>query len=207
MIRRLTVPFLLLFALAALILPAAPTHAEITSEQGKSFVDNIAEKGINEVIAAEVSQAEKTQRFRDMFLSTFDTASTARFVLGRHWRASDPVERERFTELFQEYNVLIWARRFDEYNGQELIVTGTRPDGDKGLFVESQIIGVEGGEPINIVWRLRERNGEPKVVDIVIEGVSMALTYRSEYDSIVSRSGLSALNDQLAQKIEQLKNT
>lgn len=205
MTRRLIAPLFLLLALAVVIQPA-PVRAEITPEQGTSFVDDIAAKGINEVIAADIPQAEKTQRFREMFLSNFDTESTARFVLGRHWRNADPAERDRFTELFREYNVLIWSRRFDEYNGQELKVTGTRPDGDKGLFVESQVVNTEGGEPINIVWRLREREGGPMVVDIVVEGVSMALTYRSEYDSIVSRSGLSGLNDQLAQKVQQLKN-
>ncbi|EKV28220.1 ABC-type transport system [Caenispirillum salinarum AK4] len=204
MIRRFLAPLFLLLAVAVVAQPNA-ARAEITPEQGMAFIENIANKGINEVIAADVPQQEKTQRFRDMFLANFGTESTARFVLGRHSRGADPEQLDRFQQLFREYNVLIWARRFDEYNGQELKVTGTRPDDDKGLFVESQVVNTEGGEPINIVWRLREREGGPKVVDIIVEGVSMALTYRSEYDAIISRSGLSGLNDQLAQKVQELK--
>lgn len=205
MLRRFIAPLVLLLAFAAVGLPGT-ARAEISPEDGKAFVQNIATKGINQVIAANIPQQEKTDRFREMFLANFDTESTARFVLGRHWRSADESERDRFAKLFEQYNVLIWSRRFNEYDGQELKVTGTRPDGDKGLFVESQVVDDDqAGKPINIVWRLRQREGGPKVVDIIVEGVSMALTYRSEYDSIVGRSGLSGLNEQLAKKVEELK--
>lgn len=205
MLRRFIAPLFLLLAVAVVAQPGI-ARAEISAEAGKTFISNIATKGINEVIAADVAQTEKVERFREMFLANFDTESTARFVLGRHWRAAEAGDRDRFSNLFQEYNVLIWSRRFDEYNGQELKVTGSRPDGDKGLFVESQVVNTQGGDPVDIVWRLREREAGPKVVDIIVEGVSMALTYRSEYDSIVSRSGLSGLNDLLSKKIDELKS-
>lgn len=202
MIRRLIAP---LFVAAALVAGPVAAHAEIAPEQAKQFVSNIAERGINNILAADVPEQERMQRFRAMFTDVLDVETTSRFVLGRHWRAATEQEQEEFKKLFREYNILIWSQRFDDYSGQALQVTGTQPDGDKGIFVESQVVDNTGGQPINIVWRLRERSEGPQVVDIVVEGVSMALTYRSEYDAIVSRSGVSGLNQLLSQKVEQLR--
>lgn len=83
MLRRFIAPLFVLLALAVVAQPWT-ARAEISPEQGKALVANIAERGINEVIAADVPLQEKVQRFRDMFLANFDVESTARFVLGRH---------------------------------------------------------------------------------------------------------------------------
>lgn len=201
MIRRMFAP---LFVVAALMVAPASAQADIAPEQAKEFISSIANRGINNVLAADVPMQERMDRFREMFMETFDADTTARFVLGRHWRTAAPQEQEEFKDLFREYNILIWSQRFNDYSGQELQVTGTQPDGDKGIFVESQVVDNGGGKPINIVWRLRETGGEPQVVDIVVEGVSMALTYRSEYDAVVSRSGVSGLNQLLREKVQQM---
>lgn len=202
MIRRMIAP---LFLVAALVATPVAAQAEIAPEQAKQFISTVAERGINNILAADVPVQERTQRFRDMFIDTFDVDATARFVLGRHSRGADAGELEEFKKLFREYNILIWSQRFGDYKGQSLQVTGTQPDGDKGIFVESQVVDSGGSQPIDIVWRLRESNGQPQVVDIVVEGVSMALTYRSEYDSIVGRSGLSGLNQLLREKVQQMQ--
>lgn len=204
MLRRFLAP--LLIVLVAVMAAPVTVKAEITPDQATSFVQSVADRGINRVLRADVSRQEQQDRFRDIFLNSFDVDAIARFVLGRHSRGADQAEIDRFTRLFREYNILIWAQRFDEYQGQELKVTGTRADGDKGIFVETQVVdNAQGSKPINIIWRLRERSQGPLVVDLVVEGVSMALTYRSEYDSIVSRGGLGKLNDLLEQKVQQLK--
>lgn len=204
MARRFFAPFVLLLVAFALAAPG-PARAAVDPAKAEEFVESVANRGINLVLEAEVGKQERVDRFRDLFLEHFDVDAISRFVLGRHARAADQAELERFQTLFREYNILVWAQRFDDYQGQELIVTSTRPDGDTGIFVESKVVDeATGSEPINIVWRLRERSEGLRVVDLVVEGVSMALTYRSEYDSIISRDGLKALNDLLEQKVNEL---
>lgn len=206
MLRRLFAPlFLVVLGVAV---ATGPARAEISADEGRQFIQSVVDRGIDQVLATEVPRQEQIERFRRIFMETFDVDSTARFVLGRHWRTATEAERERFTELFREYNILVWSQRFDDYGGQQVNVTGTTPDDGKGLFVNSQVVdpASAGGQPINIVWRLRERDGAPRIIDIVVEGVSMALTYRSEYDAVVSRGGLSTLNDLLAEKVEQMRN-
>lgn len=146
MLRRFIAPLLVLLALAVVAQPWT-ARAEISPEQGKALVANIAERGINEVIAADVPLQEKVQRFRDMFLANFDVESTARFVLGRHWRTADPEQRKRFTELFRDYNVLIWSRRFDEYNGQKLKITAPARTAARAFSWKARWLSPAGASP------------------------------------------------------------
>lgn len=185
---------------------AAPAGAQ-DLEKARSLVQVIAEQGISDVVNAPIPHEQKIERFSDLFATYFDIPSIARFVLGRHWRSATPEEQERFVELFRQVNVYTWARRFKDYSGQELAVTNVQPDGDKGALVETRVEQVGGQQPLIVTWRLRERGDTFKVVDLIVEGVSMAITYRSEYGSVIAQHGdhVGRLNDLLAQQLERLR--
>lgn len=211
MTRRFLIARLVPAVLVAVtLLGIGPAARAVEGDTAKDFVATVAQKGIEEVVAAELPQAEKISRFRDLFTTYFDVPSIARFVLGRYWRQATPEEQERFVELFKEVNVYTWARRFKDYSGQELQVVASQPDGDKGAFVETRVQQTGGQEPLSVRWRLRARDNGPmglQIVDLVVEGVSMAITYRSEYASVIeSKGGVGALNDLLAEQLDRLKS-
>ena len=64
-----------------------------------------------------------------------------RFILARYWKAATPAEQEKFATLFEDVIVYTWSRRFSEYNGQTLKVSGMQPDGENGTLVKSTIKG------------------------------------------------------------------
>lgn len=191
------------------LLGASPAARALDVDQAKAFVDTVARQGIEDVVQADLPQDEKIARFRDLFTTYFDVPSIARFVLGRYWRQASPEEQQRFVELFKEVNVYTWARRFKDYSGQELAVVAAQMDGDKGAFVDTRVDQTGGQAPMSVRWRLRAREDGPmgmKVVDLVVEGVSMAITYRSEYASVIEgQGGVKALNDLLEQQVSRLK--
>lgn len=203
LLRRLFVPALFLL-IAATAVPTA--HAQ-DLQQAKEVVRTVAEKGVSEVVAADLPHEVKIDRFRELFRTYFDIPSIGRFVLGRYWRIASPEERERFVDLFREVNVYTWARRFKDYSGQELVVTDAVPDGEKGAIVGTRVEQTGNQEPLAVQWRLREREEGYKVVDLIVEGVSMAITYRQEYGSFLQQNGRSvaSLNEALAQQLERLK--
>ncbi len=188
------------------VMVSGPARAQ-GLDTARQVVNTVAEVGISEVVGADLPQTEKIARFRDLFITYFDVPSIGRFVLGRNWRTASPQEQERFLELFQEVNVFTWARRFGDYDGQDLVIGQASRDGDSGAFVDSQVEQAGGQQPIHVRWRLRERGDTYKVVDLIIEGVSMAITYRQEYNSVIQQAGgdISALNDRLAGQLERLK--
>lgn len=208
--RLLTKPTVVVacLVLGVMLISARPAAAQSLSlDAARQVVDRVAEVGISEVVGADLPQVEKIDRFRDLFITYFDVPSIGRFVLGRNWRTASPQEQERFLKLFQEVNVFTWARRFGDYDGQDLIIGQVSRDGDSGAFVDSQVEQASGQQPIHVRWRLRERGDTYKVVDLIIEGVSMAITYRQEYNSVIQQAGgnISVLNDRLASQLERLK--
>ncbi len=154
-----------------------------------AFVSHFAQVGIVDVLEAKISAAEKAQRFRTLFKSLFDIPAIARFVVGRFWRTAQPAEQEKFLKVFEDVIVYTWNRRFSEYSGQTLKVESTAPDGADGSVVNSRIVGKSSSDSFAVQWRLRKRDDSLRVVDVIIEGVSMAITYRQEYATIISQQG------------------
>jgi phospholipid transport system substrate-binding protein len=171
----------------------------------KAFVEKFAQVGISEILAAPGSQKEKTEKFRTLFREYFDIPSIGNFVLGRAARTVTPDEKTKFSPLFEDVIVYTWSRRFGEYKGQSLKVNDSAADGDEGSVVNSTIVGNDGGNFV-VQWRLRKRADGYRIVDVVIEGVSMAITYRQEYATIIQQNGgVGGLIAQIEKQVADLK--
>jgi phospholipid transport system substrate-binding protein len=182
---------------------ALPAWAQDAKADPAAFVADFAQKGIVDILAAKVSQGERTQRFRTMFKEYFDLPSIAKFVLGRYGRNVAPEDEAKFGALFEDVVVYTWARRFAEYNGQTLKVVSSTPDNTDGAIVKSTVVS-NSGENIAVDFRLRKRPAGYKAVDVIIAGVSMALTYRQEYGAVLAQ-GFPALTAQLEKQVADLK--
>ncbi len=195
----------LLLLLSTAALAPSLALAQESSDPAK-FVETFAQKGIVEILTATIAQAEKQKRFREMFLRDFDIPAIGKFVLGRFSRGIAPADQQSFDTLFEDVIVLTWSRRFSEYNGQTLKVTGSAPDGAEGSLVKSTVVG-KGGDSFAVDWRLRKRADGQKVVDVIVGGVSMAITYRNEYANIIAQNGgVPGLITQLKQQVDTLKS-
>ena len=177
---------------------AAPRDA--AAQDARTFVSTLGQQAI-QVLGPSVPQARRLARFRTLFHDDFDLPSIGRFVLGRYWRIATPQERQEFLGLFQEYIVRAYSARLGQYAGEPFRVTGTRPNGD-GTVVTSQIV-LSGGSPVQVDWYLAALGGRFKITDVYVGGVSMAVTQRDEFASVIQRSGgrVAGLLDQLRQKL------
>jgi phospholipid transport system substrate-binding protein len=183
----------------------APRFAFAQANDAGAFIAQFAQKGIVEILSAKIANAEKQTRFRDLFKTYFDLPAIGRFVLGRYSRTIKPEELSTFTPLFEDVIVYTWSRRFSDYNGQTLKVGASTPDGDEGAIVKSTIVG-NAGENYAVDWRLRKRPDGWKIVDVIVAGVSMAITYRNEYNTIIAQQGgFNGLVGQLQKQVGELK--
>lgn len=113
----------------------------------------------------------------------------ARFSAGRAWREMSDRQQKEFTEAFATYVSVTYSRRFDEYSGDPDISLGNAIDaGRKGILVESPI-KVPNGEPIAVEWLVSDRGGRIEVIDLIIEGISMAATQREEINAMLEKRG------------------
>jgi phospholipid transport system substrate-binding protein len=180
----------LLGAVAALTALGTSTHPATAAnpEAAKGFVKSLADEAIALMAQRNTTSPTQRDRFRELFKRGFDVEEIARFVLGRYWREATDTERAEYLRLFEDLIVATYASRFSEYSGEKLTVTDARADDDRTVIVASQIER-PSGPPIRLDWRLVETGGRYKITDVVVEAVSMSVTQRSEFASVIQRGG------------------
>lgn len=141
------------------------------------------------------SDAEREQQMSELFRANFDVNAIGQMVLGRHWNSATQDQRDKFISAFEKAEIRAYSGRFKAYSGQTLKVGKVTSNGASQL-VESQLIQPSGAQPIRIVWEI----ARSKVIDIQVEGVSMGMTRRSDFNSYVSRNGLDALIAELQRR-------
>ena len=122
-----------------------------------------------------------------------DLDLVARLILGRYWRTADDGQRQQYLQLFREYALANLASKLHLYRGQSFEVTGAKVVSDQDALVTSRILS-DGEPPLQVDWRLRERNdGGLVTIDLIVEGVSLIVTLRSEFASVIERQGFDGL--------------
>ncbi len=177
--------------------------AEPNGEAALKFVRDVTTEGIEQIINANVSQAEKDKRFAKLFNEALDLDFIGQFVLGRNWRTATPEQRKEFISVYRQLNISTWSKRFDEFKGKNFVFHGTSPSNSKGQIFVNSTVPMDQGEPAKVVWRVREKGGKMKIVDIIIENVSLAITARNEYTAFIKNNpgGVDALIANLKTKI------
>lgn len=191
--------------LTALLLTANSANAEINAQKAEDFVKNVTKQGIEEIINSDVPQTEKDQRFAKLFNEYLDLDFIGRFVLGRYWKTATPKQRTDFINVYRELNIKTWSKRFDEFKGKTFVFNGTAPSSSENQIFVNSVVPMDQGAPAKVVWRVKESNGNFKVVDIIIENISLAITARNEYTAYIRKSpnGLDGLISDLKKKSQQ----
>lgn len=158
------------------------------NEAARKFVDRVAQKGIQIISNKDLSDSGRKKAFSKLLRDNFDMKTIGRFSLGRYWRTSTPEQQKEYLKLFEKMVVDVYSRRFSEYTGQVLEVQDARSEGKSDIVVTSYVTH-ETHPDIRVDWRVRHKNGRYKVVDIIVEGVSMAVTQRSDFASVIQRGG------------------
>lgn len=194
--RRVLLVLILLVA-PALVAVAAPGPAsKFISQLGSDALRMLADKATPDKREAE---------FRRLFLKNFDVDTIARFVVGNYWRSAGDAERAEFRKLFEDYVVAAYVARLSTYSGEQFQVKDEIAAGDD-IVVNSTIIR-PSGPPVRVEWRVRNGSDGPRIIDVIVEGVSMAITQRSEFSAVMQQGGkgLASLNDKLRAKVVQPK--
>ncbi|MCH7694493.1 MAG: ABC transporter substrate-binding protein [Proteobacteria bacterium] len=133
-----------------------------------------------------LSAEQRAQGLRRLMAQAIDIPPIARFVLGRYWRAASERQREAYVEAYSDYILAAYTakigggatalERFD--------VVKTQAHGSKDFLVYC-IVARAGGKPTRAIWRLRQRDGRYRIIDLMVEGISMVQTQRQEFVSMM----------------------
>lgn len=144
------------------------------------------------------------QMVNEIVLPHFDFERMSRFVLGKHWRDTNPEQQEKFVAEFKTLLVRTYATALFEYTGQEIVYKPFRhEEGDKKAIVKTEI-HPQDGPAIPIEYALAQRSEEWKVYDVRIDGLSLVTNYRSQYGRVVQNQGVDELIASLKEKNDRL---
>ena len=174
-----------LFVLIATASLAAPPP--VNPANAVAFMNQLWDRAVI-LLSNKTDAAIRMARFRELFRTDFDCPGIAQFVLGRYWRNASSEEQQEFVKLFEDYIVFVYTARLSNFGGETMKVRGSRSVGD-GVIVSTDMISPGGAAPVKIDWRLVSANGFYKISDVIVEGISMAVTQRSEFASVVQRNG------------------
>lgn len=164
---------------------AANAKADVDAAKAEKFVQKVTSEGIEEIINANVSQKVKDQRFEKLFNDALDLNFIGQFVLGRYWRTSNNEQKKAFINAYRELNIQTWSRRFDEFKGKKFVFNGTAPSNSTNQIFVNSTVPMDQGAPAKVVWRVKQTGDKFKIVDIIIENVSLAITARNEYTAYI----------------------
>ena len=159
-----------------------------TNTDAQTFIDKMSTDAIAFLGNNSYSQTEKKKKFKSLLEKNFDMETIGRFVMGPKWKQMTDAQKTEYQKLFNDLIVNIYAERFSEYDGQKLVVESARHD-NKDYIVQSKIVSPDGQQKIPVSWRVRDKNGTKKIVDVSIKEVSMAISKKSEFASIIQRGG------------------
>lgn len=186
--QRFRLFVLLVGVVVAMGMSVASAADDVDARAGK-FIESLADKAIAALTEKDVSREDRLARFRGLLEEHFAVDTIGRWVLGRHWNDATEAERKEYLSLFEDLIVVTYVDRFNSYSGEKLAVSRTVPATGGDLLVNSQITRPSGGEPVDVAWRVRDYGGRYKIVDVIVAGVSMGQTQRSEFTSVIRRNG------------------
>lgn len=183
--RNVRRPWAALLVAAVLLVPFARPAVAGGAE---AFIQSTADKVFTSY-TGEITDEQRAKAFREILTATFELRTIARFTLGRYWRAASSGQRKEYRRLFEDFLVLAYANRFRDLGGVKLRIASVRSINKRDQLVQSEVDPGGGRPPIRIGWRVRETAQGLRIVDVIVDGISMSITQRDQFAAAIRSSG------------------
>lgn len=151
------------------------------------------------------SAADRRHALEQGFANVVDTDWIAKFVLGYNWRNATQAQRDHYTKLYREYLIKVYVENYAESRERKISdikVLGIS-DHEDGKYLTHTKILLSGGDTMKVDYLVSERQDMDKVLDVVIEGVSLLSTHRSEFGALAANNGVDGVIARLEQLVRE----
>lgn len=178
MFHRRTVLALLAAAALCQVLLIRPAGAEAPAAEAEALVRSAITHALEVLGNKAYNTDERVKRLDDLFLQYFDVRGMSIFALGPFARNATDSRREEYVDAFKGYMVRHYFSRLEGI-GDKYSIEKSRPEGDNTVMVDTKV------GSYSVVWRVRNRDGELKVMDLIVEGTSLLLVQRSDFGDLL----------------------
>jgi phospholipid transport system substrate-binding protein len=187
----------------ALLVPF-PTQAQAPDQSPEAMVKQVTNDVLEAIKEDKGLQAGDKQKAlalaEQKVLPHLDFVEMTRLAAGRTWNTSTPDQRDRLVAAFRAMLVRTYANAIDVYRGQTMMVEPARvPTSATEATVRNRYVS-PGRRPTPVDYLMRKSGSEWKIYDIVVDGISLVLTYRSQFEEAARNNGVEGLITQLQDK-------
>lgn len=195
MIRRIV-------ALSLIVALFSSNASAAGADQASVYIDKLAGQALSAISNPKLSKDVKQKTLEKIFADNIDFAWVGKFVMGRFWKQATPEQQKNYLATYQNFLIANYTSRFTEYTSGSYKITGAKEAEEKGEYtVGMEILSDNKNEPpVVIDYKIRRGASGFKVFDIVVEGVSLINTQRSEFTAVLSKQGVEELIAMLASK-------
>jgi phospholipid transport system substrate-binding protein len=175
--------------------------AAAAAEDGpRQVVESTASAVIAVLNQKELPTDEKRTRIEGIVYANVDFDTLSRLVLARNWKRFDERQQDDFKREFKRHLSVTYGNNINEYRNESVAILSDREEARGDWTVHTKIVRAAGGQDFLVDYRLRRRDGTWKIIDVVVEGVSMVANFRSQFQSILSSGGPDRLLKLLREK-------
>ena len=170
-----------------------------------SFVQETADRA-SEALNKRQSKEEKMEILKTIAKETVDIRGIGFYSLGKHRKNMSDQKKEEYLEIFNKYFLKTFSSRLAEYTDPRIRVDSQKKLSDKYTMVSSTLLATDDKPEVKIDWRVITKDPDnPLVIDVIIEGVSLAKVQKEEFNSIIQSNdgNVSALLENLKIFVEK----
>jgi phospholipid transport system substrate-binding protein len=188
-------------AIAALLLGGRSAQAQVSADAARQMIQNVGVEVLAVLRDPALANQQKFDRLVALLDGPIDLEIIARLILGRHWRSASEAQQAEYLELFRAFALDNLASRLHVYDGHDFEIVGAQAVNERDAVVATRVTG-GGRPPLKVDWRVRERgDGGLVAIDVIIEGISLIVTQRSEFSAVIERRGMDGLLAELRQRV------
>ena len=188
----------------ALFISSINSFALASFEAEEKFVSNFADKAISILSNESINASQKNIQFTELVMSSIDMNLISKFVLSKYWKLATDDQKKAYLLAFKQYFISSYANKLDQYSGEKVVIVSSNA-AKKFVIVKSNIVR-DGTDTLKIEldWRLLTRDGQTKIIDLSIEGISLIIAQREEFQSFLANNDNSL--DALINKLNSINN-
>jgi phospholipid transport system substrate-binding protein len=190
--------------MCALLVSSQVAALAAGAEDGESSPRAVVEQTVVQVLGvlrqAELTREQKIEQIREVVYTRFDFGVVSRLVLAKNWKRLNPQQRKDFVREFKIFLAREYGSRFEGYDDESVEILGERTEPRGDVTVRTRIVGGDF-DTANVDYRLRSRDADWRVIDVVIEGISLVSNWRDQFREVLrGPKGPERLLEQLRNK-------
>ena len=175
----------ILFKFSLILIVFSTLTSKSFSLEPKDFVQSVVDEA-SSILSKNFTKEQKIEKLKSIAKDTVDIIGIGYYSLGKHSKNLDEEQKKKYLELFEKYFLKSFSSRLAEYSDPKIEVLSQEKLNDKYTMVSSVLLATEDKPEVKIDWRVKTKDpNNPLILNVTIEGVSLARVQREEFNSII----------------------